>query len=559
MLEFLHHLSAIFSVFICIDFCASVNPDHSRPKTAQERLLEYLYNHKKISSRQRPVWNESETLTVTLQLQPVQIIQLDEKTQTMKSNVWLNFEWIDYLLTWNPEDFQNISDIRINPSTIWKPDVILLNNADGQYNMSYHSDVVVYSNGSVLWVPPSIYKTTCNIDVEYFPLDVQVCEMQFMSLSYSDKEVNLTLKQNKDLDSKPGLDAQYLKNLSSWLVVSIDSGSSKGGSESFSNSKLLGPTVSSQSSPINSTNKDILIYKFKLSRMPLFYVVNLIIPCILIAIVSVWVFYLPADAGEKMTISISVLIAQVIFMLLVSKMVPASSSKIPLISKFLLFTFLVNFIIIITTVIMINWNHRTAKTYHMSQELKEFLVEKLPSLMFIRRPPTHDLDEVNLSELENLSSLSETESEGSSNTDLDTIEPESSSSNNTFSFCEEESSSSSSVFFSSNNFRQFRDIVRAEKGNNLPSEPVVIGNPNFTKCRVRKSTSYKRLPKSLRRSMKSTEFITKHIKEGKEAKQTEDDWKFAAVVLDRLQMLIFFSILFFGSFYILLDSPYFVQ
>ena len=70
----------------------------------------------------------------------------------------------------------------------------------------------------------------------------------------------------------------------------------------------------------------------------LFYTVNLIIPCVLISFLSVCVFYLPADAGEKMTMCISILLALVVFLLLVSKILPPTSINVPLIAKYLLFT-----------------------------------------------------------------------------------------------------------------------------------------------------------------------------------------------------------------------------
>jgi nicotinic acetylcholine receptor len=51
--------------------------------------------------------------------------------------------------------------------------------ADGHYEVSFHSNVVVDYKGSMLWVPPAIYKSSCRIDVEFFPFDEQNCLMQF--------------------------------------------------------------------------------------------------------------------------------------------------------------------------------------------------------------------------------------------------------------------------------------------------------------------------------------------------------------------------------------------
>jgi len=88
---------------------------------------------------------------------------------------------------------------------------------------------------------------------------------------------------------------------------------------------------------------------------------ELIIPCVLISFLSVCVFYLPADAGEKMTMCISILLALVVFLLLVSKILPPTSITIPLIAKYLLFTFIMNIVTIVITVIIINWNFKTPR------------------------------------------------------------------------------------------------------------------------------------------------------------------------------------------------------
>jgi len=42
-------------------------------------------------------------------------------------------------------------------------------------------------------------------------------------------------------------------------------------------------------------------FNFTLRRKPLFYTVNLILPCVAITILSFLVFYLPSDSGEKVS------------------------------------------------------------------------------------------------------------------------------------------------------------------------------------------------------------------------------------------------------------------
>lgn len=47
--------------------------------------------------------------------------------------------------------------------------------------------------GEVNWKPPAIYKSSCEINVEYFPFDEQTCFMKFGSWTYNGAQVNTVI------------------------------------------------------------------------------------------------------------------------------------------------------------------------------------------------------------------------------------------------------------------------------------------------------------------------------------------------------------------------------
>ena len=80
------------------------------------------------------------------------------------------------------------------------------------------------------------------------------------------------------------------------------------------------------------TETDITFY-ITIRRKTLFYTVNLILPTVLISFLCVLVFYLPAEAGEKVTLGISILLSLVVFLLLVSKILRPTSVVLTRIAK----------------------------------------------------------------------------------------------------------------------------------------------------------------------------------------------------------------------------------
>lgn len=61
--------------------------------------------------------------------------------------------------------------------------------ADEGFDSTYPTNVVVRNNGSCLYVPPGIFKSTCKIDITWFPFDDQRCEMKFGSWTYDGYQV----------------------------------------------------------------------------------------------------------------------------------------------------------------------------------------------------------------------------------------------------------------------------------------------------------------------------------------------------------------------------------
>lgn len=55
--------------------------------------------------------------------------------------------------------------------------------------MTLTTKAKLHFNGLVVWVPPAIYKSSCLIDVEYFPFDEQTCVMKFGSWTYDGFQV----------------------------------------------------------------------------------------------------------------------------------------------------------------------------------------------------------------------------------------------------------------------------------------------------------------------------------------------------------------------------------
>nr|XP_006001908.1 PREDICTED: neuronal acetylcholine receptor subunit alpha-5 [Latimeria chalumnae] len=305
----------------------------------------------------RPVDHLNDTVRVKFGLAISQLVDVDEKNQLMTTNVWLRQEWVDVKLRWNPDDYAGITSIRVPSDSIWIPDIVLYDNADGRFEGSITKTVVKY-DGNIIWTQPANYKSSCTIDVTFFPFDLQNCSMKFGSWTYDGSQVDITL-EDYHVDKR-----EFFDN-GEWEIITATG---------------------------NRGNKTdgccwypFITYSFIIRRLPLFYTLFLIIPCIGLSLLTILVFYLPSNGGEKISLCTSVLVSLTVFLLVIEEIIPSSSKVIPLIGEYLVFTMIFVTLSIVITVFAINIHHRSSSTHNpMAPWVRKIFLHKLPKILCMR-------------------------------------------------------------------------------------------------------------------------------------------------------------------------------
>ncbi|XP_033637775.1 neuronal acetylcholine receptor subunit alpha-10-like [Asterias rubens] len=297
-------------------------------------LLEDLFEKKKYNKYVRPVLNESTPVNIRMELYLSQINDVDEKYQTITTMIWLTQRWTDEYLKWDPAQYHNLSEIRLPSHLIWLPDTVLYNTRETSNDqlMQLKTTTIIKNDGSVDWSAPITLISQCSVNVNFYPFDGQTCFLKFGSWQHDAKYIDY-----------PGFytDAAMYQHNGEWDTFQM---------EVQRNVKIYDCCPDKKYPDLTFT--------IILRRKPLFYVVNLIIPCALISAMSIVEFILPCNSGEKVSLGITVLLSLTVFMLVVAENMPANSDNIPIIARYYIVTiFLVSFSTFMT-VMVLNLHHR---------------------------------------------------------------------------------------------------------------------------------------------------------------------------------------------------------
>ncbi|XP_053317670.1 neuronal acetylcholine receptor subunit alpha-6 [Spea bombifrons] len=464
--------------FLAVTLLATIKA--SSQCATEERLFKKIFS--RYNQYIRPVENVSDPVMVHFEVAITQLVNVDEVNQILETNLWLRHIWNDYKLQWNPMDYDGIEFMRVPADKIWKPDIVLYNNAVGDFQVEGKTKALLKYNGLIQWSPPAIFKSSCPMDITFFPFDHQNCSMKFGSWSYDKAKIDLVIIGSK-VDMK-----DFWEN-SEWEIIDAS-----------------GYKHDIKYNCCEEIYTDIT-YSFYIRRLPMFYTINLIMPCLFLSFLTVLVFYLPSDCGEKVTLCISVLLSLTVFLLVITETIPSTSLVIPLVGEYLLFTMIFVTLSIVVTVFVLNIHYRTPTTHKMPRWVKDVFLKRLPKLLMMRKT-VQKKDRPYSKRMKKRDCTKSTMLMNSECRDVELFEDE------TCCHCMKSQEQSTSK-----RRRKHQGLCNAIQESSAEMKEVV----------------------------KSVQFMAENIKDHNERKEEEDDWKYVAMVIDRVFLWVFIILCVLGT------------
>ena len=275
-----------------------------------------------------PVDDQSGSLYVNVTFYLRSIIELNEPRGELTTTIGLNLQWTDASLKWPGWDYGDQYVIRADKDDVWTPNMIVGNpgSSMGELLMEQGKVTIIY-DGKVYLIGGNVVNTVCDIDVTYFPFDVQTCRIMLQTFDYG--------AQAKFMSARPDMDLSTFIENGVWSLVKTE------------------VTVSDDEVTGVSTYATIV-----LKRREMFYMLNYLAPVLILVLLNTVVFILPAESGERIGFTVTILLSIAVYMTLISDKLPATSNPTSVLTYILVLYLLQSVFICIQTVASLRFYHR---------------------------------------------------------------------------------------------------------------------------------------------------------------------------------------------------------
>lgn len=238
-------------------------------------------------------------------------------------------KWQDHKLVWNASDYDGMTNVHVAEHEIWQPDIVLYNNAGANMDHYGQTNLILYNTGEVLWVPPAQLSVFCELDLTYWPYDIQNCSFVLGSWTYHGLALDL------DRDNIAPHEVELQIENSEWKITNISS---------WRHDKIYACCAESYPD---------VTYSVQIERRSATYRAVVFTPATVVVLLILVAFWLPAASGEKIFLNGIVAVIISLFMLYFAHSLPIMAYKTPLIVKFYTHSLvLVAYSIIISTIVL---------------------------------------------------------------------------------------------------------------------------------------------------------------------------------------------------------------
>ena len=101
-----------------------------------------------------------------------------------------------------------------------------------------------------------------------------------------------------------------------------------------------------------------IIFTLDLHRKPLFYVLNIIVPIMLLSVMNIFTFLLPVKSGERASYAVTIFLSISVFLTIIASEFPKNSDSLSYLGLYLILMTSVSTIFVIISVVQLRLIHR---------------------------------------------------------------------------------------------------------------------------------------------------------------------------------------------------------
>ncbi|XP_076458367.1 neuronal acetylcholine receptor subunit alpha-10-like isoform X1 [Babylonia areolata] len=328
----------------------------------KQLIRDLIQNYEQQGRNGRPVADHTHSLLVNFSLSLIQIMDVDEQNQVLKTNVWYHYKWVDQLLQWTPAKHDHITSVRVPSTKIWLPDILLYNFADDRLKERRDALVVVQHTGEVLWMPQAMLNSSCSFNTLYFPFDKQTCQLKFGSWTYNGLKLDVDF-----IDGQGAMDVSDFTPNNEWTIVS---------NEGIKNVQYY--------SCCPEPYPDIT-FTLTIRRRVAFYTFILILPCALLSLLTMVIFWVPPESPAKLQIGMNIFLAFFVLLLLLADYTPRAAASIPLIGAYFCLSMIMITLSTVMACIVANMFFRGVRTSRAPRWLRSCVIDGLARVLCMRQ------------------------------------------------------------------------------------------------------------------------------------------------------------------------------
>ncbi|KFD55410.1 hypothetical protein M513_03750, partial [Trichuris suis] len=324
-------------------------------QTAVDLLISRIYRNSR-KGHGLSQGDKAETTKISMKVHVRHIAEINEESNVLRLQLFLEMVWYDANIGWKLEDYENVKVVTVQSPYLWMPQLRILNSVNDSL-VSYGGGipVKVWSAGYVYTSPEVMISIDCSMEASNYPTDEHECPILLAPTGKDTESVSLGISANPELNLYwPSSGKKEGKKLSvgQWETINVTQAEE---TYNLQEESWKGFAIGK-----NGTDIQVLKVTVRFRRRIPHFRHTVVLPAAVAATLNTVAMYPSGNFLLTLMLLFPNLLLQCVLTAYLLKDMPIATAEVPRITKFHLVSMTCTAVGIATTVVLL-WIHESRR------------------------------------------------------------------------------------------------------------------------------------------------------------------------------------------------------